>query len=102
MTHDEYNSKYDIVLDKLNALTDTDRMTLLNKYTRLTENVYCTFNSEKNIDIITKICIFKFDNDALVDAYMTEDPVVDYPGYRLYEFLNNEMIEIYGKDIPIE
>ena len=88
----KYNNKYEIVIDKLKALTDTDRMKLLNKYTRQTENVYCTFNTEKNIDIITKIFMFKFDNGALVEAYMTEDPVVDHPGYRLYEFLNNEMI----------
>lgn len=88
----KYNNQYEIVLDKLKTLTDTDRMKLLNKYTRQTENVYCTFNSEKNIDIIIKIFMFKFDNGALVDAYMKQAPVVDHPGYRLYEFLNNEMI----------
>ena len=79
------------VVEKLSALNDTERMMLLNKYSRLTENVYCTFNSNKNIDIITKIFLFKFDNDALVEAYVNGDPVVDHPGCILYEFLNNEM-----------
>ena len=79
------------VVEKLIALNDTERMMLLNKYSRLTENVYCTFNSNKNIDIITKIFLFKFDNDALVEAYMNGDPVVDHPGCRLNEFLDNEI-----------
>lgn len=86
-----YNDKKEIVLEKLKALTDTERMTLLNKYMRQTENVYCLFSTEKNINIITKIFMLKFDNDALVEAYMKEDPVVDHPGCWFYEFLNNEM-----------
>jgi hypothetical protein len=79
------------VIEMLKALDDTERLKLLNKYTRLTENVYCTFGAEKNIDIITKIFILKFDNDALIDAYENGDPVVDQTDCRLYEFLENEM-----------
>lgn len=79
------------VVEKLIALNDTERMMLLNKYSRQTENVYCTFRSEKNLDVITKIFIFKFDNDALVEAYVNGDPVVDVPGCRLNEFLDNEI-----------
>ena len=63
----------------------------MNKYARQTEDIYCTFSAEKNIDIINKIFILKFDNDALVDAYKNGDPVVDHPGFRLYEFLINEL-----------
>ena len=66
-------------------------MMFLNKYSRLTENVYCTFKAEKNIDVITKIFLFKFDNDALVEAYVNGDPVVDVPGCRFNEFLDNEI-----------
>ena len=79
------------VVEKICALNDTERMMLLNKYSRLTENVYCTFRAEKNIDVITKIFLFKFDNDALVEAYLNGDPVVDHPGCRLNEFLDNEI-----------
>ena len=79
------------VVEKISALNDTERMMLLNKYSRLTENVYCTFRAEKNIDVITKIFLFKFDNDALVEAYLNGDPVVDHPGCRLNEFLDNEI-----------
>jgi len=79
------------VIVRLKALGDTERIMLLNKYSRLTENVYCTFRAKENIDIITKIFLFKFDNDALVEAYVNKDPVIDHPGCRLNEFLNNEM-----------
>ena len=86
-----HTNRKEIVLERLKALTATERMTLMNRYTRQTENVYCTFSAEKNRDIITKIFLLKFDNDALVDAYRKEDPIVDHPGCRFYEFLNNEM-----------
>ena len=79
------------VAEKLIALNDTERMMLLNKYSRQTENVYCTFRCEENIDVITKIFLFKFDNDALVEAYVNDDPVVDVPGCRLNEFLDTEI-----------
>jgi hypothetical protein len=79
------------VVEKLSALNDTDRIILLNKYSRLTENIYCTFGAKENIDIITNIFLFKFDIDALVEAYVNGDPVVDHPGCTLNEFLNNEM-----------
>ena len=91
----EYTTMYDDtkeeIIAKLKVLSDTKRMILLNKYARQTENIYCTFSAEKNIDIINKIFILKFDNDSLVDAYKNEDPVVDHPGFRLNEFLNNEL-----------
>jgi hypothetical protein len=86
-----HTSRKEIVLERLKALTATERMTLMNTYTRQTENVYCTFSAEKNRDIITKIFLLKFDKDALVDAYRKEDPIVDHPGCRFYEFLNDEM-----------
>ena len=79
------------VVEKLSALNDTDRIILLNKYSRLTENIYCTFRAKENINIIIKIFLFKFDIDALVEAYVNGDPVVDHPGCTLNEFLNNEM-----------
>ena len=79
------------VIVRLKALGDTERIMLLNKYSRLTENVYCTFRAKENIDIITKIFLFKFDNDSLVEAYVNGDPVVDHTGCNLNEFLNNEM-----------
>jgi MinD-like ATPase involved in chromosome partitioning or flagellar assembly len=79
------------VVEKLNALNDTERIMIINKYSRLTENIYCTFRAKENINIIIKIFLFKFDIDALVEAYVNGDPVVDHPGCTLNEFLNNEM-----------
>lgn len=81
------------VLKRLKSLDDTDRMLLLNKYTRQTENVYCTFGVERNIEIITKIFMLKFNKDALIDAYVKGDPVVDEPGSRLKDFLDNEFLK---------
>ena len=81
-----------IVLERLKSLDDTDRMLLLNKYTRQTENVYCTLGVERNIEIITKIFMFKFNKHALIDAYVKEDPIVDEPCSRLNDFLDNEFL----------
>jgi hypothetical protein len=78
------------VLEKLKSLDDTDRMLLLNKYSQQTENIYCMFKADKKIDIITKIFTLKFNNDALVDAYVSGDPIVDQLGCRLSDFLDNE------------
>jgi hypothetical protein len=97
-----YTNRKEIVLEKLKALTATERMTLMDRYARQTENIYCTFSTEKNINIITKIFILKFDNDALVDAYKEEDTVVDHPGCRFYEFLNNEMTSPAPKHDPLK
>jgi hypothetical protein len=97
-----YTNRKEIVLEKLKALTATERMTLMDRYARQTENIYCTFSAEKNINIITKIFILKFDNDALVDAYKEEDSVVDHPGCRFYEFLNNEMTSTAPKHDPLK
>jgi hypothetical protein len=81
------------VLEKLKSLDDTDRMLLLNKYTRQTENAYCKFNAAQNIDIIIKIFMLKFNKDALIDAYVKGDPIVDEPGSRLNDFLDNEFLK---------
>ncbi len=86
------NDKKATVLEKLKLLNSTDRMLLLNKYSRQTENIYCTFRAETNIDIITKIFTLKFNNDALVDTYVNGDPIVDVPGARLSDFLDNEFL----------
>jgi len=82
-----------IVLERLKSLDDTDRMLLLNKYTRQTENVYCTLGVERNIEIITKIFMFKFNKHALIDAYVKGDPIVDQLGCRLCDFLDNEFLK---------
>ena len=92
----EFNSMPDdkkaTVLEKLKLLSSTARMQLLNKYSRQTENIYCTFRADQKIDIITKIFTLKFNNDALVDAYVNGDPIVDQLGCRLSDFLDNEFL----------
>jgi hypothetical protein len=86
------DAKKATVLKRLRTLNSTDRILLLNKYARQTENIYCKVRAEQKIDIITKIFTLKFNNDALVDAYANKDPVVDHPGLRLNDFLNNELL----------
>jgi hypothetical protein len=94
----EFNSISDVkkatVLEKLKLLNSTDRMLLLNKYSQQTENIYCMFRTDQKIDIITRIFTLKFNNDALVDAYVNGDPIVDHPGCRLSDFLDNEFIKL--------
>ena len=86
-----YNVEKATVVERLNALDDEERMLLLNKYTRQTEDIYCTFSEKDNMDIINKILLLKHSKDALVEYYTNGDPVVDHPGCRLNEFLNSEM-----------
>ena len=99
----EFNSMSDdkkaTILEKIKTLNSTDRMLLLNKYSRQTENIYCNFSAEKNIDIITKIFQLKFDNDALVDAYVNRDPIVDVPGCKLSDFLDNEFGQLMDTEM---
>jgi hypothetical protein len=35
--------------------------------------------------------MFKFNKHALIDAYVKGDPIVDEPGSRLNDFLDNEL-----------
>ena len=88
-----YDNKKEIVMEKLKVLSNTGRMKLLNQYTRQTENVYCTFSAQKNLEIIIKVFRLKFDNNALVEAYEHGDLIVDRPGCTLEEFLDNEMMK---------
>ena len=86
-----YDVEKATVVEKLNALDDKERMILLNKYTRQTEDIYCTFSEKDNMDIINKILLLKHSKNALIESYAKGDPVVDHPGCRLNEFLNSEM-----------
>lgn len=88
-----FNGKKATVLEKLKLLNSTDRILLLSKYSRQTENIYCMFKTDQKIDIITKIFTLKFNNDALVDAYVNGDPIVDKLGCRLSDFLDNEFLK---------
>jgi len=88
-----HENKKEVVIEKLKVLSSTNRMKLLNQYTRQTENVYCTFSAQKNMEIIIKVFILKFDNNALVEAYQNGDLIVDRPGCTLKEFLDNEMMK---------
>ena len=86
------DGKKNIVMERLKGLNHIERIMLLDRYARQTENIYCTFSAEKNIDIIIKIFQLKFNNVALVDAYVNGDPIVDHPGCRLSDFLDNELV----------
>jgi hypothetical protein len=86
------DGKKNIVMERLKGLNNIERIMLLDRYARQTENIYCTFSAEKNIDIIIKIFQLKFNNVALVDAYVNGDPIVDHPGCRLSDFLDNELV----------
>jgi hypothetical protein len=44
-----YDVEKATVFEKLNALGDEERMILLNKYTRQTEDIYCTFSEKANM-----------------------------------------------------
>jgi hypothetical protein len=92
----EFNSiaddKKNIVMERLKGLNNIERIMLLDRYAQRTENIYCIFRTDQKIDIITRIFTLKFNNDALVDTYVNGDPIVDVPGCRLSDFLDNEFL----------
>ena len=87
------DGKKNIVMERLKGLNNIERIMLLDRYARQTENIYCTFRAEQKIDIVTKIFTLKFNNDALVNAYVNGDPIVDQLGCRLSDFLDNEFLK---------
>ena len=88
---DDFQYDLELVIDWLTNLSDDERMILLNKYTRLTENIYCRFSAEENVSIISKIFNLKLSGTALVNTYLTADPIVNHPGCRLDDFIHREM-----------
>ena len=80
-----------VLIRKINQMDCLDRMELLNKYTAYAENFYCELPEDRIGRIIGKILQFKFDKVAMIDGLKAGEPVVDFPGYRLADFLIAEL-----------
>ena len=76
----------------LKGLDDTERKMIINNYSEKAKDIYYIFNINDYVDVLNKILSIKNSVDALINCYVNGDPVVDHPGYRLDEFLNNEMV----------
>lgn len=83
--------KTNIILTKLEHMSIVDRMLLLKKYMRYTEEKYDLYDESELIDIIIKIHHLKFSKRALLDSILNADPIVDIPGYRFEDFLIREL-----------
>lgn len=86
------DAKVSRVLRRLNSMDDTERAMLIDKYSRMTRDVYHKFNAQDYIDISIDIFLLRSSKDELVDSYVNGNPVIDQPGCRLNDFLNKEII----------
>jgi hypothetical protein len=68
-----------------------DRMMLLKKYTRWTENQYRQCRLGEREAIVLKIHRLKFSRQELIEAYENRVAIIELPGARLYEFLETEL-----------
>ncbi len=80
-----------VLIRKIEEMNCLDRMELLNKYTAFAEDTYCNFPQDQINSVIGKIVLFKFDPQALIVGLEKGEPIVDYPGYRLSDFLIAEL-----------
>ena len=80
------------VLKKLNSMDDTERTMLIDKYSRITRDVYHKFSAQDYIDFSIDIFLIRTSKDELVDSYVNGNPVIDQPGCRLNDFLDKEII----------
>ena len=80
-----------MVLKKLQALNEVERIELLNKYSKQASEVFHNLSPQDYMEITIDIFLLQSSENALVETYMNGDPIVDCPGCRLEEFLNREM-----------
>ena len=80
-----------MVLKKLKALNEVERIELLNKYSKQASEVFHNLSPQDYMDVTIDIFLLQSSKNALVETYMNGDPIVDCPGCRLEDFLNREM-----------
>lgn len=79
------------VLKWLEEMNETERMELIDKYSKKTRDVCHNLSGQEYIDISIDIYLLKSSKDNLVNSYLNEDTVADHPECRFNEYLNNEM-----------
>lgn len=79
----------------LSGMDGYDQEKLLDKYSKKTAEVCNQLNPQEYLDVKMDILVLKYSREALLDSYVNNDSVVDYPGLRLNEFL------AYEKNNPI-
>ena len=81
----------EMIAEKLKELSSTDRILLLNKFTKLAKPDHSGLEEIQAIEIIQNTLLFKFNKEALIKSFLADDTAVDSPGYRLNDFLVREL-----------
>ena len=84
-------SNKELVAEKLRQLSSTDRILLLNKFTKVAEPGHSDLDDVQIVKIVQKTLFLKFSREALIESFLADDAVVDSPGYRLNDFLVREL-----------
>ena len=92
----------EMVAERLKALSGTERILLVEKFTRLTEADHRNLDSSQRIKVVQKTLLLKFSKDALVESFLSGHTSVDSPGNRLNDFLIRELSgkTAFNKKVP--
>jgi hypothetical protein len=81
----------DAVLNTLFEMDSFERIRLIDKYSKMAEVVFGSYSEEAVIKIMEKLLNLKFNRSSLIDTFLEGDPIVDRLGFRLEEFLTQEL-----------
>jgi hypothetical protein len=78
----------------LSGLSAAERIALINKYSEKAKDIYYIYDIDDYVDVLNKLLSLKSSTEALINCYVHGDPVVNRPGYKLNEFLNDAMVSL--------
>jgi hypothetical protein len=88
-----FHAEKDHVFNRLYEMSSFERIRLVDRYTKRAEGVFHRFPEDQLYDIIAKLLKIKFSKKALIDFFLSGDPVVDSPDCRLEDFLISELVD---------
>ena len=92
----------EMVAERIKALSSTERILLVDKFTKLTEADHSNLDCTQRIEVVQKTLQLKFSKDALVESFLSGHTSVDSPSNRLNDFLVRELSgkTSFNKNIP--
>lgn len=87
----KFHTQKEFVLNILLDMSRFERIRLIDRYTKIAEEVFHRYTEDQIIDIIAKIVKIKFSKQILIDFFVSGESVVDHPDCRLEEFLIREL-----------
>ena len=81
----------EMVAERLRELGSTERILLVDKFTKLTEADHRNLDSTQHIKVVQQTLQLKFSKEALIESFLSGHAVVDSPSNRLNDFLIREL-----------